>query len=161
MSRAGRLLAAAALCVVALGLGWSTSMASTGYQTPGTNISTLQIEPFSDDLSLGLTYMPGWWVEGDPFRTRKGHAADVRVVLVPAAVVLAVAARHGVGSPAVARGLRIAVGALAVLALVALSRGMYAAMASMVAALALAGPVVFPRAGARWVPRRFQPAERG
>ncbi|QGG96426.1 hypothetical protein [Actinomarinicola tropica] len=161
MSPSSRLRAAAALCVVSLGLGWSTSLASLGYQTPGMNLSTTYVSPISGDLDIGSTYVPGWWVAGDPLRTAKGHESDVRVVLVPAALVLAAAAQRRVRSAQLARATRVAVAAIAILVLVALSRGMLAAAASMVVALALAAPEVSSHPLVRRSSRRFQPVEGG
>lgn len=161
MVRSSRLAVAAALCVVSLGLGWSSSMFSTGYQTAGMNVVTTYTTPFSDDVSLGLQYMPGWWIGGDPFRTRKGHDTDVRVVLVPAAVVLGLAARRPSPSARLARASRIAVVAIGVLALVAVSRGMYAAAMSMIVAFGAAAPVVWPERWLRRAPRGVRAAVRG
>lgn len=144
MSVSARLLAAAALCVVSLGLGWSSSLSLTGYMTPGMNLTTTYVSPVTGDASIGFTYTPGWWVGGDPFGARRGFESDVRVVLVPAALALAVAARHP--DERSWRAARIALWALVAISVLALGRGMLAAAISTVAAVVVAAPAVGWRA---------------
>lgn len=144
MSASARLLAAAALCLASLGLGWSSSLSLTGYMTPGMNLSTTYISPVTGDISTGFTYTPGWWVRGDPFGAARGHESDVRVVLVPAALVLAAAVRRP--DERTWRAARIAVWALVAITILALSRGMLAAALSTAAAVLLAAPALGWRA---------------
>ncbi len=158
MSASRRLLAAAAVCVVSLGLGWSPSWASMGHMTPGMSLSTLQPSIGSDDLTIGMTYVPGWWVPGDPMRTARGYETDARVVLVPAAVSLWLAAGRRPSPPSIGRVARITVVALGVAGVVALGRGMVGAAVSAAVVVALAGPVLWPER--RWpgvASPRFQP----
>ncbi|MGY6501118.1 MAG: hypothetical protein ACXIVQ_09550 [Acidimicrobiales bacterium] len=130
--------------MVSLGLGWAHSSGSLGYMTGGMVLPTSNISPVTGDISTGSQYVPGYWVEGDPMRTTSGHRSDVRVVLVPAAGVLALAANRR--SETMRRAGRAAVMALAVIGLLALGRGMQAAAISMALAVVLAAPVVWPSA---------------
>ncbi len=142
MNATTRLVLAAVVCAVSLGLGWQASRASTGYQTPGMVLPTTNVAIGSDDLWIGSQYYPGYWVEGDPMRARRGFEADVRVVLVPAALALAWVSQ--VRSEKSVRVARVAMIALAAIGLQALGRGMVAAALSVVVVLVLAAPAVGP-----------------
>lgn len=140
----GRLMVAALICVVSLGLGWEASRSSTGYLTPGLIMATNRISPITGDLVMDSQFIPGSWVEGNPMRTRRGFQSDVRVVLVPAAVILALMARDAVKGERSLRLARVAIVALAVIAVRALMRGQLAPALAMAAVLLLAAPAIGP-----------------
>lgn len=140
---------AALLCAVSLGLGWEASRSSLGYQTPGLLLPTTQISPVSGDLITGSHYYPGSWVAGDPMRTQRGFRSDVRVVLVPAAVILMLVSQRLTDSTL--RLARATLVALAIVGVQALGRGMVASALVVAMALALAGPIV-ASPWLRWFP---------
>ena len=82
------LVLAAALVAVSLGLVWHATLATTGYQTPGLSSTTLQHNWYTGGLDLVPTYMPGYFVAGDPTEGARGFEAPVRLVLVPALALL-------------------------------------------------------------------------
>jgi hypothetical protein len=144
-TRAGRLYAAAALLVVALGLGWGGTVEG-GYVAPGLLLPTTYVSPISGDVSVGSQYFAGYYVPG--FQDGiAGYESDVRIVLLPAAAVLWFAARRR--TPVTRRLARIATGAIGVLLVLALSRGMAASALVMIGALALVLPVTAPDVLAR------------
>lgn len=135
MSTGARLLAAAALCVVSLGIGWAGNMSSDGYLTTG----YYTYGAYADTSY----YTPGYFVEGDPLDATPGAGADVRVVLVPAAAAFAWAVRHR--TVASRRAARIAVWALVAVVAIGLSRGMTGGALVAGSAAALAWPAVHGR----------------
>lgn len=162
LGSARRLQLAAVLVVLCLGLGWGSSLALTGYLTPGSTMVTTSYNWYSDSLDLTTTYMPGFFVDGDPFAARKGYESDVRVILVPAAGILAWAARRRTALSL--RLVRAATIALAATAALALSRSMTAASLVALVAAGLAASVAWPgllertRATLEGVLRRSAPA---
>lgn len=140
-----RLLLAAGLCVVSLGLAWGATSASTGYVTPGMTLPTTYVSPLDGTLTVNSIYVAGQYVEGDPQRAARGAASDVRVVLVPAAAVFVVAATRQ--TLATRRATRVAVAALAVVAVVGVARGMAQGALPVAVAVALVAPAVRGRRG--------------
>lgn len=136
----GRLLVAALVCAIALGLGWEASRSSTGYLNPGLVLPTTWVSPVSGDLIVGSQYYPGAWVAGDPMRTRRGFQSDARVVVVPASVALLAVSRQR--TELRVRLARAALVALAVVGFQALTRGMVAPALAMALAVGLAAPAL-------------------
>lgn len=151
MTTSLRLTAAAALCVVSLGLAWGATSASTGYVTPGMILPTTYVSPLDGTLTVSSIYLAGEYVDGDPLRAARGAESDVRAVLVPAAAVLGVAAHRR--TSATRRMVQVAVVALAVVAVVGAARGMVQGALPVAVAVVLVAPVLRPwPARPRWGP---------
>lgn len=119
MRQSTRLLIAAALCVVGLGLPWGRSAAYTGWFS-----TRLALVPSFDWYDYGGTLdtvIVSDYHPGDPRAAAPGRASDERVVLVPAAVAFALAAVRP--SSMARRSARVATVALAVIAVLGLARG--------------------------------------
>ncbi len=138
-----RLYAAAALCFLSLGVAWRTSLdfgPQMGWTLP---YSYLGADGYYYTApSYGYVYYGAEGVE-----VVNGFRSDERVVLVPAAVALTVAARRRTRSTR--RAARAAVIGLVALAAIACSRGRVPAAVIMLGALWLAVPVVYPERLAR------------
>jgi hypothetical protein len=133
-----RLLGAAALCALALGLGWQFNAGSMGYSMGGYQYQ-YNYSSYEGGYVNELTYVPGLYnMPGVGPTYSPGASSDVRVVLVPAigALVWASDARRRHAR----RAARWAVGGLAVLVALALSRGLPAAAVVSAAAVVLAWP---------------------
>jgi hypothetical protein len=135
----GRLLAAAALCVFALGVSWSHNAGSAGYLVGGLAY-TYHYDYASDGYISELEYQPGLYYQpGSGPTSFPGAGSDVRVLLVPAAAALVWASdprrRHA------RTAARAAVAGLAFAVALGLSRGMPAAVLVTSAAIALAWPL--------------------
>lgn len=138
-----RLLGAAVLCVVALGLAWDFDPGTGGYLSPGILVPNGYVSPVTGDYTVGpLQYLPGYYIPGSSGSEIHGFESDERVVLVPAALTLAWAARRR--THATRRATRIATAGLAPLALMAFSRSMLGAALVTAAAVVLAAPVAWP-----------------
>lgn len=133
----GRLLVAAALCIVPMGLVWSTSV-TPGFITPG------MVGPSSCDAdgycAPGI-YTPGVYVAGISILEHVSQA-PVRLFLVVAAVVFVVAAVR-VRTPATRRLVRIATVLLGIAAVLALGQRAVVPLGCVVLALALVVPLVW------------------
>ncbi len=155
---ASRLLAAAAVCLVSLGLVWSSSLdfgPQLGLTLPYTYLG-------ADGYYYTTPSATYLYYGADGVALVPGFRSDVRAILVPAVLVLGWAATHRTDlTRRLARGTVVAMGALF---LVACSRGASGAAISMVVAIALALPVVWPEvAGSlsgRSARRRTGPAHR-
>lgn len=140
---AARLLGAAALCVVALGLAWDFSSGSSGFVTPGILVPNGYVSPITGEYSVGpLQYLPGSYIPGLSGSEIHGFESDERVVLFPAALALAWAARRR--TDATRRATHVALVGLTAIAMVAFSRSMLGAAMVTAAAVALAAPVAWP-----------------
>lgn len=135
---AWRLSAAAAICVVSLGLAWGSAL-DFGLQM-GLTLPTSYVGV--DGYLQTSVSTPYWYYGADGIEVLPGSRSDVRAVLVPAALILGWAAVHR--TDLTRRLTRGAGFALVGLFLVACSRGMTAAAVSMVAASWLVAPVVWP-----------------
>jgi hypothetical protein len=135
-----RLLAAAALCALALGLGWTYNAGSAGYSMGG-YAYRYQYDSAAGGYVNEMTYVPGlYYYAGHGPAVLPGASSDARVVLVPTIAGLAWAAdprRRRARSVARAAG-----AGLVVLITLALSRGMAAAALATGGALALAWPAL-------------------
>lgn len=82
------LVGAAVLVTVSLGIVWHATSATYGQAHPGYSTTTLTHNWYTGDLDLTPTYMPGYFIEGDPADGARGFESEVRLVLVPALGVL-------------------------------------------------------------------------
>lgn len=137
MSGRARLVVAAGLCAVALGLGWAATPGSEGYTTAGTITPGFCTSSYDGylDCAPGI-YTAGYYVGGSPEGAARGFEADARVVLVPAVGVLLWASRRR--TPTTVRAVAITAAALGVIAVRAAGEGQTAgATVGAVAALLL------------------------
>lgn len=135
---AWRLYAAAALCFLSLGMAWRTSLdfgPQMGWTLPSSYMGADGY--YYTAPSYGFVYYGAEGVE-----VVQGFRSDERAVLVPAAVVLAVAAT--VRTRSTRRAAKAALIGVAALAAIACSRGRVPAAVTMIGALWLAVPVVVP-----------------
>ena len=145
---AWRLLAASGVCLLSLGLVWQTALdygLTLNYTLPYTGIDAdgwYYTVPGSTYLTYGF----------DGVDVVHGHRSDARVVLVPAAVILAWAA--GRRTPLSRTLTRASVVGMVVLLVWAFSRGRVQASVAMLAALWLAAPVAYPSWAERLTRRR-------
>jgi len=135
LSTRARLAVGAALCVLPLGLVWSTS---PGFLTSGFLIygdCGYSVEEYCTTDS----YLPGAYIPGSHI---VGAQATVRVFLVFAALVLAYAAAR-TRTPATKRLVRAATGAIGVALALALSQRAVLTVACLAVALGLVVPLVW------------------
>jgi hypothetical protein len=133
-----RLLGAAALCALSLGVAWSYNAGSAGYSMGGYEYQ-YHYSSYEEGYVNELTFVPGlYYMPGQGSTYFPGRSSDVRVVLIPAVVALAWAAdarrRHA------RTAARWAVGGLAFCVGLALSRGMSSAALVTSAAIVAAWP---------------------
>jgi hypothetical protein len=138
-----RLAVSAALCVLPLGLVWSTSpgFLTAGYVIYGDCAYSVE------EVCTTDTYIPGGYLPGSHI---VGAQATARVFLVLAALVLAYAAAR-TRTPTTKRLVRAATGAIGIALALALSQRAVLTLACLAIALALVVPLVWrtPRAASR------------
>lgn len=74
--------------LLALGVAWTTTSGTAGYLTPGVTSVTNQVNLATGELDLVTQYTPGFYMAGTQGSPVPGYQAEVRVALVPAALVL-------------------------------------------------------------------------
>lgn len=122
---------ALALVAISLGVEWGRTPYSPGLVLPGTTLIN-QWNPSTDTLDLVLVPAPGSYLPGSGGESIRGADADARILLAPAAGVLAWAFRRRTDRSR--RGVRLVAAALAVAAVLALSR--QSALPAVLAAVA-------------------------
>jgi hypothetical protein len=143
-----RLAVGAALCVLPLGLVWSTSYGflSYGYVIYGDCAYSV------DEVCTPDTYVPGAYVPGSHV---VGAQVTARIFLVFAAFAVAFAATQ-IRTAATKRLVRVATGAIGIALALALSQRAVSAVVCLAFALALTVPLVWntPRIPGVFVPDR-------
>ena len=130
-----RLAAGAALCVLPLGLVWSTS---PGFFTPGTVIYG-DCDYSVEEICTPDYYIPGAYISGSHF---VGAQSTARVFLVFAALVLAYAAVR-TRTPATRRLVRAGTVAVGIALALAMSQRAVLTLACLAVALVLVAPLVW------------------
>lgn len=147
---ATRLIVAAAIAAGLLGLSWLPGDYGTGDLTPGMVLTSLTTD-LNGDLVLTSDYVPGIYSVGLPGSPIVGSQTDVRVLLVPAAAALALAAFRRTRTTR--RGAQLAIGALLIAALLGISSGAAIPAGLCVTAAGLAASVLWPDLATRVRPR--------
>ena len=137
LSTRSRLAVSAALCVLPLGLVWSTS---PGFLTSGFVIYG-DCGYSAEEYCTTDSYIPGAYIPGSHI---VGAQATARVFLVFAALVLACAAAR-TRTPATKRLVRAATGAIGIALALALSQRAVLTLACLAIALGMVGPLVWRR----------------
>lgn len=144
------LIVAAAISAGLLGLSWFPGALGTGHLSPGIVLTGTTTDVYGD-LVLTSDYVPGIYSTGLPGSPIAGYQADVRVLLVPAAAALALAAFHR--TRLMRRAAQLAVGALLIAAVLGISHGAAVPAGLCVTAAALAASALRPGLATRRQPR--------